>query len=158
MRATHDKLVSDMKKEIEKGQIKITQLADRLSVTLVDKILFPSGSANITPEGIKVLQRVGDIIKNSKDQVIRVEGHTDDQPLSWYLRGTYPSNWELSTARATTVARFLQDNVGIKGSKLHAVGMSQYHPVADNSTSEGRSKNRRIEIAVIKNQQSASPQ
>jgi chemotaxis protein MotB len=150
MKSTHDQLLSKMRKEIAKGQIKITQLSDRLSVTLVDKVLFPSGSADISPEGLKVLQRVANIIKTAPDQIIRVEGHTDNQPLSWYLRNKYASNWELSTARATQVARFLQDKAGIKGENLHAVGLSEYHPVADNKSEEGRSKNRRIEIILMK--------
>ncbi len=150
MRATHDELVSGMKKVSAKGQINITHLADRLSVSMAEKILFPSGSSEITPEGLKVLKRIGEIIKSSEDRIIQVEGHTDNETISWFLRGKYPTNWELSAARATTVVRFLQDRIGINGAKLNAVGLSEYHPVADNKTPEGRSRNRRIEIALIK--------
>lgn len=96
-----------MKEEIEQGQIKITKLVDRLSVSMVDKILFPSGRAEITPEGLKVLERVGNILKNTKDKVIRVEGHTDNIPISGKLQKVYPTNWELSSARATNVVCFL---------------------------------------------------
>lgn len=148
LKTTHDQLVSGMKEEVQQGQIKITQLADQLSVSLVDQILFPSGNTDISPEGLKVLQRVGDIIKKAKGKSIRVEGHTDNQALSWYLRSKFPTNWELSTQRANNVVRFLQEKVGIEGNRLKAVGMGEYKPVADNQTPEGRSKNRRIEITL----------
>jgi chemotaxis protein MotB len=138
-----------MEKEIEDGHVTITQLADRLSVSMVDKILFPSGEAEITPEGLKVLERVGTILKNTQDKMIRVEGHTDNVPIHPNLQDKFATNWELSTARATNVVRFLQDKVGIKGIRLQAVGMSEYHPVASNSTGAGRSQNRRIEINLL---------
>lgn len=149
LKGTYDELVADMKNEIEQGQIKITQLADRLSVSMVDKILFPSGEADITSEGVKVLQRVGKVLKNTQGKIIRVEGHTDNVPISSRLVKKFPTNWELSTARATNVVRFLQDKVGIEASRLQAVGMSEYHPVASNATPAGRSQNRRIEIALL---------
>lgn len=149
LKGTYEALVTDMKSEIEQGQIKITQLADRLSVSMVDKILFPSGEADIMPEGVKVLQRVGNVLKNTQGKIIRVEGHTDNVPISPRLIKQFPTNWELSTTRATNVVRFLQDKVGIEAARLQAVGMSEYHPVASNATPAGRSQNRRIEIALL---------
>ncbi len=149
VRSMYDTLVTDLQKEIEDGQVKITKLADRLSVTLVDKILFPSGQANITSGGVQVLKRVGKTLKTTSGKVIRVEGHTDTIPISSNLVDKFPTNWELSTARATNVVRFLQDDIGIAGNRLQAVGMSEYHPVASNKTREGRSQNRRIEIALL---------
>lgn len=149
LKGTYDELVASMQKEIEEGQITITQLADRLSVSMVDKILFPSGEADITPEGLEVLERVGKILKNTKNQMIRVEGHTDNVPIHPRLQKKFPTNWELSTARATNVVRFLQEKTGINGALLHAVGMSEYHPVASNKTQAGRSQNRRIEINLL---------
>jgi chemotaxis protein MotB len=149
LKGTYDELVASMQKEIEEGQVTITQLADRLSVSMVDKILFPSGEAEITPEGLKVLERVGKILKNTQDKMIRVEGHTDNVPIHPNLQKKFPTNWELSTARATNVVRFLQEKVGIKGVLLHAVGMSEYHPVASNANESGRSQNRRIEIILL---------
>jgi len=149
LKGTYDELVSDMKQEIEQGQIKITQLADRLSVSMVDKILFPSGKINITPEGLKVLERVGKVLKNTQNKIIRVEGHTDNVPIHSRLKEKFPTNWELSTARATNVVRFLQEKTGIDPKRLHAVGLSEYHPVASNETKAGRSQNRRIEIALL---------
>ncbi|MCK4941862.1 OmpA family protein [candidate division WOR-3 bacterium] len=149
LKGTYDELVASMQKEIEDGQITITQLADRLSVSMVDKILFPSGEAEITSEGVKVLERVGKVLKNTEYKMIRVEGHTDNVPIHPNLQEKFPTNWELSTTRATNVVRFLEDKVGIKGARLHAVGMSEYHPVVSNETSAGRSQNRRIEINLL---------
>jgi chemotaxis protein MotB len=149
LRQTYDELVSDMKSEIEEGKIKITQMADRLSVRLVDRILFPSGEAGITAEGVKVLQRVGNVLKTTQNKIIRVEGHTDNVPISTRLEKEFPTNWELSAARATNVVRFLQDKVGIEPSRLQVVGLSEYQPIAPNETISGRSQNRRIEIALL---------
>ncbi len=154
---TYDKLVVDMEKEIEKGQIKIVQLEDRLSVSMVDKILFPSGEAQITPEGVKILERVGSVLKNTQNKTIRVEGHTDNVQIHPKLQKKFPTNWELSTARATNVVRFLQEKVGIESVRLQAVGMSEYHPVQSNKTEEGRSQNRRIEIILLPEHTSEPP-
>lgn len=151
VRSMYDTLVVDLEKEIQEGQVTITQLADRLSVSLVDKILFPSGEANITSGGVKVLRRVGKTLKSTSGKIIRVEGHTDNVPISTKLVDKFPTNWELSTARATNVVRFLHDKVGIDGTRLQAVGMSEYHPLASNKTRKGRSQNRRIEIALLPN-------
>ncbi|MDH4212026.1 MAG: OmpA family protein [candidate division WOR-3 bacterium] len=149
LKGTYETLMEDMKKEIEDGQIKITQLADRLSVSMVDKILFPSGEAEITPEGLEILDRVGKVLKNTQEKIIRVEGHTDNVPIHPNLQKKFPTNWELSTTRATNVVRFLQEKVGIKGTRLQVIGMSEYGPVASNATPEGRSQNRRIEITLL---------
>lgn len=149
LKGTYDELVSDMKQEIEQGQIKITQLADRLSVSMIDKILFPSGETKITSDGLKVMERIGKVLKNTKDKIIRIEGHTDNVPIHRRLKKKFPTNWELSTARATNVLRFLHEKTGIEAERLQAVGMAEYHPVASNETAAGRSQNRRIEIALL---------
>ncbi len=149
LKGTYETLVADMKNEIDQGQIKITQLADRLSVSMVDKILFPSGEAEITTEGLEILDRVGTVLKNAEGKIIRVEGHTDNVPIHPNLQKEFPTNWELSVARATNVVRFLQDKVGIDGRRLQVIGMSEYSPVAPNTTAEGRSQNRRIEISLL---------
>jgi chemotaxis protein MotB len=148
LKATYDTLMADMKAEIDSGQVTITKLADRLSVSMVDRILFPSGEADITPAGLKVLERVGNVLKNAEKKVVRVEGHTDNVPIS-KLVDRFPTNWELSTARASNVVRFLQEKVQIDPARLEAVGLSEYHPVAGNTTVKGRSQNRRIEIALL---------
>jgi len=149
LNSAHAQLLNELQTEIQNKEIQITQLADRLSVSLLDKILFPSGEAEITPAGLKVLERVGNIIKNVQDKTIRVEGHTDNVPIHPRLQKQFPTNWELSTARATNVVRFLQDKVGMDATRLQAVGLSEYHPLASNGTVAGRSQNRRIEIALL---------
>lgn len=149
IQSTKDSLISQMQEEIDNNQIQITQLADKLQVSIVDKILFPSGEAEITDAGLKILERVGNILKNVEDKVIRVEGHTDNIPISPRLQKAYPTNWELSTARATNVVRFLQDTVGMDAGHLEAVGLGEHQPVASNDTKEGRAQNRRIEIALL---------
>ena len=128
IKSTYDELVDKMEAEIERGEITISELQGDLTVNMVDKILFPSGSATIKQEGLKVLQKVGDIVKNVKGKDIQVE--------------------ELSTARATSVVRFLR-TLGIPGERLAAVGYGQYRPVAENDTSEGRAHNRRIQIVLV---------
>jgi len=149
MRRTYDDLLEDMKSEIEKGKITITQLEGRLKVNMVDEILFDSGKTTIKPQGVKVLERVGKILLKSKDQAIRIEGHTDNVPIGPELGKTYPTNWELSAARATTVARYLQEKIGIDPGLLSATGYGPYQPIASNETEEGRAKNRRIEILLV---------
>jgi chemotaxis protein MotB len=149
VQSAKDSLISKMENEINKNQIQITQLADKLKVSIVDKILFPSGEADISPEGLEVLGRVGNILKSVEDKIIRVEGHTDNVPIVGRLAEKFPSNWELSTARATNVVRFLQEKVEIDPTKLEAVGLGEYQPVASNETKEGKAQNRRIEIALL---------
>jgi chemotaxis protein MotB len=148
-RATQAEMVKTLQKEVELGQIKITQLADRLSLNIVDKILFPSGEDEITEEGKRVLKRVGDVLFQVKDKTFRIEGHTDNIPTGKALQSKFPSNWELSTARATNVVRFLQESAGIDPATLEAVGMGEYHPLASNKTPQGRGQNRRIEIILF---------
>ncbi|MBI2915445.1 MAG: OmpA family protein [Elusimicrobia bacterium] len=94
-------------------------------------------------------KRVADILKKVQDKQIRIEGHTDNIPIGGLLKDRFPTNWELSTARATSVARYLQDSGGIDPKILYAAGYGQHRPIADNLTSDGRSKNRRIEIALV---------
>lgn len=149
LKATHDDMVKTLQKEIEQGQIKVTQLADRLSLNIVDKILFPSGEDQITDAGREVLKRVGEVLKQTRDKTIRIEGHTDNVPTGKPLKQRFPTNWELSTARATNVVRFLQDEAGIDPSGLEAVGRGEHQPIASNKTAAGRSQNRRIEIVLV---------
>ncbi len=149
VQSTKDSLISEMQQEIQRNQIQITQMADKLKLSIVDKILFPSGEVDISPEGLKVLQRVGNILKNTQGKVIRVEGHTDNVPIGGNLKTLFPTNWELSMARANNVVRFLHDKVGIDPKRLESVGLGEYHPLASNSTKEGRAQNRRIEILLL---------
>jgi chemotaxis protein MotB len=149
MKSTYDELLEGMKSEIEKGKITITQLKGKLKVNMLDEILFDSGRTTIKPEGIEVLERVGGILLDVKDRAINVEGHTDNVPIGPELARRYPTNWELSAARATNVARYLQEKIGIDATVLSATGYGEYHPVYSNDTEEGRARNRRIEIVLV---------
>ncbi|HEX9655026.1 MAG TPA: OmpA family protein [bacterium] len=149
LKTTYEDLLTEMKEQVEKGEITITQLADQLKVNIVDRIIFPSGEAELTPEGIKVIERVGNILKETTDKVVKVEGHTDNVPIHPNLQKLFPTNWELSAARATNVVRFLHEKVGIDAKQLEAAGMGEHHPIATNETPKGRAQNRRIEILLI---------
>ena len=149
VKGAYENLLMEMKQEIERGDIKITQAVDRLSVNLVEKILFDSGEAELKIAGLKIIKRVGDILKGVADKQIRVEGHTDNVKIGARIKMKYPSNWELSTARATTVVRYLQDKVGISPAHLSAAGFAENKPVASNETQEGKAQNRRIEIVLL---------
>jgi len=145
---TYKQLIQEMKGEIAKGQITITELKGKLTMDVVDKILFDSGEAKVKEEGLAVLQRVVDILKNVKDKNIRVEGHTDNVPIAARLAQRYPTNWELSAARAINVTKYLQEK-GIDAQILSATAYGEFKPIADNSTPEGRAKNRRIAIILL---------
>jgi chemotaxis protein MotB len=148
LKKTYDSLVGEMREEIKRGDVTITQLRDKLTLSMVEKVLFNSGSAEIKKNGKKVLDRVAGILKKVTDKQVRIEGHTDNVPIGSGLEAKFPTNWELSTARATTVVRYLQ-NDGIGPDRLSACGYSEYRPVAANNTDEGKAKNRRIEIVLI---------
>ncbi len=148
VQSTYDELVGKLEQEIARGEVKISELKGKLTVNVVDKILFDSGRADLKQNGLKVLQQIGDILKSAVDKNIQIEGHTDNVPIRGSLQEKYPSNWELSTARATTVLHFLQDQVGIAGDRLSAVGYGEYQPIASNSSAEGRAQNRRIQIVL----------
>jgi len=145
---TYEGLLTSMKSEIEKGQIKISQLQGRLSVNLLNEILFASGSATVKEEGKALLTQLGAALEGATDKALLIEGHTDNQIIHGALANKYPTNWELSTARAVAVVRYLVEEVGVDPLRIAAVGYGDNRPVADNSTEEGRAQNRRIEIKL----------
>jgi chemotaxis protein MotB len=136
-----------MKSEISKGQVTISELKGKLTVNMVDSILFDSGKAEVKEGGLEILGRVISILKDVTDKSIRIEGHTDNVQIVGGLARRYPTNWELSAARAINVARHLQDQ-GIDPGQLAAVAYGEWKPVATNDTAEGKAKNRRIEIVL----------
>jgi chemotaxis protein MotB len=146
---TYDQLVGKLKSEIEQGKIKITQLENKLTVNLVDKVLFSSGEATLNEEGKATLTKVSEVLSGVTDKTIQVEGHTDNVPISSSLQRKFPTNWELSTARATEVVRFLVEKGEMSPENISAAGYSYYRPVADNATPEGKRENRRIEIVLV---------
>jgi chemotaxis protein MotB len=146
--STYQELLQEMKGEIAQGQIAITELKGKLTMDVVDKILFASGESAVKKEGLAVLKRVVEILKNVKDKNIRIEGHTDNIKITSRLAKVYPTNWELSAARAINVTKYLQQQ-GINPKMLSATAFGEFQPLSDNSTPEGRAKNRRIAIILL---------
>ncbi|QKV56031.1 MAG: OmpA family protein [Dechloromonas sp.] len=145
--ATYQALNAQLQKEVQADQVRIKQLQGRLTVTLVDEILFDSGSAEMHAAGRATLAKIVGTLQSTSDKRIIVRGYTDNEPIGPALRARYPSNWELSTARASDVVRFLQAK-GIDPKRLEASGFGEYQPVASNATPAGRKENRRIEIVL----------
>lgn len=146
---TRREIETNLKEQIAQKDIKIEEIEGRLKVTFVDKILFDSGSVTIRDKGKAVLLRLAESFKDNPTQDIIVEGHTDDMKIGPALQQRFPTNWELSAARATAVVRFLQEQGNIAPERLTASGFSFYKPVADNNSEEGRRQNRRIEIIMV---------
>ena len=145
---TQQELSKSLQAEIERGDITIKQVRDRLTINMVEKVLFNSGQAQVKPAGLKVLTQVSDVLKNVTDKQIRIEGHTDNVPIGVKIQDKFPTNWELSTARATNVVRFFIERGGVNRESLEAVGFADTRPVASNDTVDGRTENRRIEIVL----------
>jgi chemotaxis protein MotB len=145
--ATQDELVEELEDEISRGQIQVARLRGELRVDLVDEILFDSGAAEVKPAGQEILRRIAEVLKKT-DKQVRVQGHTDDVPIRGQLAERYPTNWELSAARAVNVVRFLHEQADLNPAQLSAAGFSEFQPRAGNDTEEGRQKNRRIEILL----------
>lgn len=148
LKATQDQLQDKLKAELKSGDVILTNDGGRLRVGLVDKVLFNSGEATINKRGENVLMRVGSILAGITDRQIQVSGHTDKEPIGEKRAAQFPSNWELSVARATNVVRFLQDKANVPGERLAAAGYGEFHPVASNKSATGRARNRRIEILL----------
>ncbi len=142
--AEYEALSKSLSGEIQAGRIQISELQGKMTVRLAEKVLFPSGSATLNRDGKGTLGKVADAFKDLKDRIVRVEGHTDDVPIR---SAAFPSNWELSAARAIAVVRFLQ-SAGVDPSRLAAAGYGEFQPIAPNDTAEGRAQNRRIEISL----------
>jgi len=147
-KSSYTRVIEKLKAELQEGQVTITELQGRLTLNLLDSILFDSGKAEIKPEGRLVLQKVVEAIGRLEDRAIRIEGHTDNVKIGGALARAFSSNWELSAARAINVTRYLQ-RLGVDPAILSASAFGEYRPVSDNETSEGRAKNRRIEIILV---------
>lgn len=141
----YSSLVEQLEGEVEKGQLEIHRLRGKLQIRALEKILFDSGSARIKPEGREVLATVAAQLGSRTDARIRIEGHTDDVPIS---TERFPSNWELSSARALEVLHLLVEH-GIPPERLSASAMGAQQPIELNDTPEGRARNRRIEIVLL---------
>ena len=145
--ATFRNMLEKFKKMIAGGKLRVRIQRGRMVVELSENILFDSGKADLKKEGQSALEEVASVLASIADRDFQIAGHTDNIPIK---SARFPSNWELSTARAVTVARFLGDK-GVPPTLLSAAGYADNQPVASNDTPEGRQQNRRIEIVLMPN-------
>ncbi len=149
LRSTQDELVAGLQSEIADKTVQVQRIRDQLRVDLVDEVLFDSGEATLKPAGIAVFAKIGAVLAKAKDRRVEVQGHTDNVPIAGALAKRFPTNWELSAARATNVVRFLQEQAKLDPSLLSASGHGEFRPKGPNDTEAGRRQNRRIEILLI---------
>ena len=140
-------MIESLKAEIEDKTVQIEMLEKRLRITIVDRLFFASGSAEVNSTGQDILARIAPSLQNAENQEIRIVGHADSVPIGKKLSATYLSNWELSTARATSIVRILQWGYDIAPERLVAEGVAQYRPLVM-ETVENRASNRVVEIIL----------
>jgi chemotaxis protein MotB len=135
-----------LKAMVDSGKLQVVTRKGRMVLNLPDNILFPSGSKALKKEGKEALISVAEVLKGVPDRDFIIAGHTDNVPVN--RSGAFKSNWELSTARAVEVVNLMVNN-GVAADHLSAAGFGEFDPIGDNSTDEGRRKNRRLEIIVM---------
>ena len=131
-------------KGFNSSDLSVYQKNGKVYVRLSENLLFPSGSAVVNPKGIEALSKLAAVLNINSDVAVNIEGHTDSIPI----RGRFKDNWDLSTARANSIVRVLVDNYKVDPTRVVASGHSYYDPIDTNSTSQGRSQNRRTEIIL----------
>ena len=148
-----EKAVSIFQPEIKSRKVKITEDERGMIISLISDAFFERGSAELTPEGRRIINKIGRFLqqRDFRENDIRVEGHTDNTPISptSALYSIYPTNWELSAARAVKIVRILNEEFGIPGENLQAVGYGEFQPVESNDIEEGRAYNRRVDIVIM---------
>ncbi|HSU41737.1 MAG TPA: OmpA family protein [Polyangiaceae bacterium] len=150
LKRVQNELSAILQPEISAGNIRIRRRGNELVVDVSDQVLFDSGHADVSEGGQKVLAEVAPSLARLKGYTIQVAGHTDrTRVVNPETRERFPTNWELSTARATNVVRYLEERGKIPGTRLEAAGFAEFRPVAGNATAEERQKNRRIELVLI---------
>ncbi len=145
--AKYRKVIEKFQALVSSGKLKIRIVRGRMVVEMSSNILFPSGKAKLHEEGEEALGELAGILQTIRDRDFQVAGHTDNVPIR---TGRFKSNWELATARAVTVVKFLQEG-GVDPVHLSASGYAEYQPAATNETEEGKAQNRRIEIVLMPN-------
>lgn len=138
-------LLSRFQKLIDAGQLKVKIVDGRMVVVLATDILFASGKAELSDAGKSAIGEVGKVLATIPDRSFQVEGHTDNVPIS---TDKFPSNWELASARAIIVVKTLTA-AGVPATRVSAASFAETHPVADNTSTEGKAANRRIEIVLV---------
>jgi len=140
-----------------KEQVWLQQENARTIITVSDAVMFGSGSADITEEGKGIIDRIAGVASQYPNRPIEVEGHSDDVPIGAELKDKYQSNWELSSARASSVVRYMYWGLKLPPERLSAIGYGEYRPIADNDTSQGRGRNRRVVIVIGAEEQTSLP-
>jgi chemotaxis protein MotB len=135
--------------EIKKGEAQVRVVNAQTVLDVSDGVLFDLGKAELNERGKVVLQRVGEVLAKMDGKLVQIGAHTDTPKISGKLAKTFATSWELSSARATSVVRFLEEQAKVPGARMIAAGFSAYQPVASNSSSSGRRKNRRIAITLL---------
>lgn len=153
MAPTLEQLEAELFPEIQNGKIELSMEPRGLVMSLNESALFAPGDAAIQPESKAVIRKVARALRRTPGQ-IRLEGHTDNTPIN---TRKYPSNWQLSTARAISVLQFLMEE-GLASERLSAAGYGEHRPLAPNDTEENRAKNRRVDVVILaKNVTEAEP-
>jgi chemotaxis protein MotB len=148
LESAQDELVAELEQEVADRRVQIERIRDELRVDMVDEILFSSGEAVLKPTGLAVLRKIGTVLKKAEGRSVEVQGHTDNLPIRGPLTERFPTNWDLSAARAVNVVRYLQEEVGLDPGHISAAAYAEYRPRASNETPDGRRRNRRIEILL----------
>jgi len=146
---TSRSLEDEMRSQLESRDVTISKLQGKLTVSIVDRVMFDSGEAVLKPDGEVVMRKIAAILQEHPQLAIHVIGHTDNIPIRQTAQSRFASNWELSVARALAAVHFLTERAGVDPRRLGAVGYGEFRPVADNATAEGRAKNRRIAITIL---------
>lgn len=141
------KTVADALINFKPDELSVSIKDGKLYVSLQEKLLFKSGSAVVDPKGKEALQSLAAVLNATQDISVVIEGHTDNVPM----KGKYEDNWSLSTERATSIVRILTNDYKVDAHSIIASGRSEYFPIADNTTTEGKAKNRRTEIILSPN-------
>lgn len=144
---TFQDMVDKFRAMIDSGKLRVRVVRGRMVVELSENILFDSGKSDLKKEGEEALTQVATVLSSIANRDFQIAGHTDNIPIK---SAKFPSNWELSTARAVEVTRFLSEK-GVDSSRLSAAGYADTQPVASNTDAEGRKQNRRIEIVLQPN-------
>lgn len=142
-------LEQEMRADLESKDVTISQLQGKLTVTIVDRVMFDSGEANLKPAGAAVMQKIAALLAAHPELKIHVIGHTDNVPIRQTAQSRFASNWELSAARALAAVHDLTERGGVDPRRVGAVAYGEFRPIADNATPEGRAKNRRIAITIL---------
>lgn len=145
--ATFRQMLERFRAMMESGRLRVRVVRNRMVIELPDNVLFDSGAAELKPEGQATLTEIVQVLRTIEGRQFQVAGHTDNVPIR---SRRFPSNWELSGARAVTVARFMIDQ-SMPADRISAAGYADTQPIETNDTEEGRQRNRRIEIALVPN-------